>query len=256
MSGRFNTKVAIVTGAASGIGAAIARALHADGAMVVGADIDDGLLGEVGRALGERFAGIRADVTIEAEVERLVATAAERFGGLHAAFNVAGAARLANIVDMAEGDWDHTVDLCLKGVFLCVKHEARRMTSGGAIVNIASLNAQVPAHGFAAYTSAKAGAEMLTRNAALELADRGIRVNAILPGLVATPLTQRFFDNEAMMAAYMQRIPLKRAARPEEIAAPALFLASPEASYISGASLLVDGAWATTGYPDLRPWLG
>ncbi|MDQ2803475.1 MAG: SDR family oxidoreductase, partial [Pseudomonadota bacterium] len=81
-------------------------------------------------------------------------------------------------------------------------------------------------------------------------------VNAILPGLVATPLTQPFFDNPAIMAAYMERIPLKRPARPEEIAEPALFLASEGASYISGASLIVDGAWATTGYPDLRPWLG
>ena len=130
------------------------------------------------------------------------------------------------------------------------------MIAGGAIVNIASLNAEVPAHGFAAYTSAKAGAEMLSRNAALELAEQGVRVNAILPGLVETPLTKPFTENQAVMAAFLERIPVKRAARPEEIAEPALFLASDAASYVSGASLRVDGAWATTAYPDMRPWLG
>lgn len=256
MSERYVNKVAVVTGAASGIGAAIVRGLIAEGARVLGADINDEGLATLERQQGDRFAGMRADVTREAEVERMAAAAIGRFGGLHAAFNVAGAARLANIVDLAEDAWDYTVDLCLKGVFLSLKHEARRMAGPGAIVNIASLNAEVPAHGFAAYTSAKAGAEMLTRNAALELAERGIRVNAILPGLVETRLTRGFTGNQEVAAAFMARIPAKRAARPEEIAAPALFLASDEASYISGASLRVDGAWATTAFPDLRPWLG
>ena len=256
MEKRFQDKIAIVTGAASGIGAAIASALIAEGATVVGADINADLLAKTARTLGERCISLHADVTIEADVERMVQTATDRFGGLHAAFNVAGTARLANITDLAESDWDHTVDVCLKAMFLCIKHEARRMGAGGAIVNIASLNAEVPAHGFAAYTSAKAGAEMLSRNAALELADRGIRVNAILPGLVDTPLASFLTSNQAIMSAFMERIPIKRAARPSEIAAPALFLASDAASYVSGASLRVDGAWATTAYPDMRPWLG
>lgn len=256
MTNRFENKVAVVTGAASGIGAAIAQALVAEGASVVGADINTDLLAEAERRLGERFVAVRADVTAEADVEHVVTSAVERFGALHLGFNVAGSARLAPLLDMAEADWNFTVDLCLKGVFLCMKHEARRMTAGGAIVNIASLNAEVPAHGFAAYTSAKAGAEMLSRNAALELAERGVRVNAILPGLVETPLTKPFTENQAIMAAFLERIPVKRGAQPEEIAAPALFLASDAASYVSGASLRVDGAWATTAYPDMRPWLG
>ena len=198
------------------------------------------------------------DVTREAEVEALMRRAVEGFGSLDCAFNVAGASRPGYLVDLPEGDWDFTVDLCLKGVFLCMKHEARRMLGcgAGAIVNIASLNAHVPMHAGAAYASAKAGVEMLTKNGALEFTGQGVRVNAVLPGLVETPLTRRHFENREAHAAFMARIPAGRAAQPAEIAAPALFLASDEAGYVSGASLLVDGAWAVSGYPDMRPFRG
>ncbi|MFL5284262.1 MAG: SDR family NAD(P)-dependent oxidoreductase, partial [Rhodopila sp.] len=155
-----------------------------------------------------------------------------------------------------------TVDLCLKGVFLGMKHQARQMMrlgapeGAGAIVNIASLNAHVPMHAGSAYVAAKAGVEMLSKNGALEFAEFGIRVNAILPGLVQTPLTRRHFDNADALAAFVARIPQGRPAQPEEIAAPALYLASDDASYVNGASLLVDGAWAVSGYPDMRPFRG
>jgi NAD(P)-dependent dehydrogenase (short-subunit alcohol dehydrogenase family) len=109
-------------------------------------------------------------------------------------------------------------------------------------------------HAGAAYASAKAGVEMLTKNAALELAPSGIRVNAILPGLVETPLTKRHFDNKTALDAFMARIPMGRPAQPEDIAAPSLYLASRDAAYVNGASLLVDGAWAVSGYPDMRPF--
>jgi NAD(P)-dependent dehydrogenase (short-subunit alcohol dehydrogenase family) len=209
-------------------------------------------------ALGGAIATVRCDVTKEDEVESLVAEAVRRFGALHAAFNVAGAARPAYIVDPAEADWDFTVDLCLKGVFLAMKHAARSMmrAGGGTIVNIASLNAHVPMHAGAAYASAKAGVEMLTRNGALEFAPYAIRVNAVLPGLVETPLTRPHFADPARLDAFKARIPMGRAAQPDEIAAPSLYLASDDASYISGASLLVDGAWAVSGYPDMRPFRG
>jgi meso-butanediol dehydrogenase / (S,S)-butanediol dehydrogenase / diacetyl reductase len=249
---RFAGKVAVVTGAASGIGLAITKRLLAEGAKVVGSDLQ--ALPE----LGDRFVGIEGDVTQESSAEALVATAVDRFGGVHAAFNVAGGSRSGYIVDLAEADWDFTVDLCLKGVFLGIKHQARQMMrqGNGAIVNIASLNAHVPMHAGSAYVAAKSGVEMLSRNGALEMAEFGIRVNAILPGLVQTPLTRRHFDNPAALAAFEQRIPMGRPAQPEEIAAPALYLASDDASYVNGASLLVDGAWAVSGYPDMRPFRG
>ena len=197
-------------------------------------------------------------MTREDSAEALVATAVATFGAVDAAFNVAGGARGGYIVDLAEADWDFTVDLCLKGVFLSMKHQARQMMrqGSGSVVNIASLNAHVPMHGGSAYAAAKAGVEMLSRNGALEFAEYGIRVNAILPGLVQTPLTRRHFDNAEALAAFEQRIPMGRPAQPEEIAAPALYLASDDASYVNGASLLVDGAWAVSGYPDMRPFRG
>jgi meso-butanediol dehydrogenase / (S,S)-butanediol dehydrogenase / diacetyl reductase len=249
---RFAGKVALVTGAASGIGLAITKRLLAEGAKVVGSDVNP--IGD----LGAGFVAITGDVTSEAFAEQSVATAVERFGGVNAAFNVAGGARGGYIVDLAETDWDFTVDLCLKGVFLGMKHQARQMMrqGNGSIVNIASLNAHVPMHAGSAYVAAKAGVEMLSRNGALEFAEFGLRVNAILPGLVQTNLTRRHFDNPQALDAFKQRIPMGRPAQPEEIAAPALYLASDDASYVNGASLLVDGAWAVSGYPDMRPFRG
>jgi meso-butanediol dehydrogenase/(S,S)-butanediol dehydrogenase/diacetyl reductase len=252
---RFAGKVAVVTGGASGIGAAIVRRLIAEGARVVASDLNVDQFPD----FGDGFVGMHGDVTQEADAEALVAAAVDRFGGLDCAFNVAGGSRPGYIVDLAAEDWDFTVDLCLKGVFLGMKHQARQMMRqgrGGAILNIASLNAHVPMHAGAAYATAKAGVEMLTRNGALEFAEAGIRVNAVLPGLVQTPLTRRHFDNPDALAAFVACIPLGRPAQPEEIAAPALYLSSDDASYISGASLLVDGAWAVSGYPDMRPFRG
>jgi NAD(P)-dependent dehydrogenase (short-subunit alcohol dehydrogenase family) len=240
---RFSNKVAIVTGGASGIGYAIAERLIQEGAAVVAADLNT-----------ERLEAIH--VTVEEDCEKLVSAAVERFGGLNLAFNVAGASKVGVITELSESDWDFTVDLCMKGVFLGMKHQARQMAKqgGGAIVNVASLNAQVPMYAGSAYASAKAGVEMLTKNGALEMARNGIRVNAILPGLIETPLTAGLLANEEINAAYMERIPMKRAAKPEEMTGPALFLASDDAGYVNGASLIVDGAWATSGYPDLSRW--
>jgi NAD(P)-dependent dehydrogenase (short-subunit alcohol dehydrogenase family) len=258
VAGRFSGSVAVVTGGASGIGLAIVRRLVAEGARVAACDLNESGLEAAQAEFGTAFLPVVADVTREADIERLMARAGSHFGGVDCAFNVAGGSRPGYIVDLPESDWDSTVDLCLKGVFLATKHAARHMMSRGkgAIVNIASLNAHVPMHAGAAYASAKAGVEMLTKNAALELASSGIRVNAVLPGLVQTPLTRRHFDNPKAHAAFVDRIPMGRAAQPEEIAAPALYLASSDASYVSGASLLVDGAWAVSGYPDMRPFRG
>lgn len=265
MSRRFEDQSAVVTGAASGIGLAIVRHLLAEGARVAGSDINADLLRDIGQELGGRFVSLAGDVTKEADADALVALAVKTHGRLDLAFNVAGGNRAGYIVDQSEADWDFVINLCLKGVFLGMKHQARQMmrqtqaantTRGGAIVNIASLNAHVPMHAGAAYSTAKAGVEMLTRNGALEWAEQGIRVNAVLPGLVETPLTRPHFQDPARLDAFNSRIPFRRPAQPTEIAGPALFLASAEASYVSGASLVVDGAWAVNGYPDMRPFRG
>jgi NAD(P)-dependent dehydrogenase (short-subunit alcohol dehydrogenase family) len=252
---RFEGKIAVVTGAASGIGEAIVRGLIGEGcAAVVGGDINVDRLKALEGELGGAFRGLQTDVTREAEVERLVGECVRRHGGLDLAFNSAGTGRGGRITDLAEEDWDFTVDLCLKGVFLSMKYEARPMMARGrgAIVNISSLNAHVPAYGYASYSSAKAGVEMLTRVAALEMTESGVRVNVLLPGLVSTPLTAAVHGHPQLLSAFMDRIPMRRSAQPDEVARPALFLASDDASYISGASLVVDGAWEVTGYPDLR----
>jgi NAD(P)-dependent dehydrogenase (short-subunit alcohol dehydrogenase family) len=251
---RFVGRTAVVTGAASGIGAAIARRLCEEGASVVGADLNGPGLDEMEEELQSSFAGVVTDVTNEDDVATMVATAAGRFGALHAAFNVAGGGRGGAIVDLTEEDWDFTVDLVLKGTYLCTKHEARQMRDArvpGAIVNISSVNAFIPLFGGSNYAAGKAGVEMFTRNAALELAPAGIRVNAVLPGLVETPATEPFLDIAALRQDFVDRILVGRPASTWEIAGPALYLASEEASYVTGASLIVDGGWGLTGYPDL-----
>jgi len=243
--GRFDGKVAVVTGGASGIGAAIAERLAGEGASVVVGDVntDD----------------VRCDVTVEADVEALVATAVERHGGLHLAVNCAGVGTFAPIVEHPVEEWDRVVDICLKGVFLSVKHEARAMRdggAGGAIVNIASINARQPGEGMAAYCSAKAAVEMLTRCAALELGSAGIRVNGIGPGLVDTPLTAYAKDMPVVGGAYLRNTPLGRTGQPGDIAAAACWLMSEEASWVSGDTLFVDGAALTREYPRFFDLLG
>jgi NAD(P)-dependent dehydrogenase (short-subunit alcohol dehydrogenase family) len=251
---RFAGKVAVVTGGASGIGAAVCRRLLDEGARVIAADVNQEGLKRMEEGTGGALVGVVADVTREDDVAAMVAAALNRFGGLHVAFNVAGAARGGPIVDLDERDWDFTVDLVLKGVYLSTKHEARQMRAGGArgaIVNVSSLNAHVPMFGGSPYVAGKAGVELFTKNAALELGRDGIRVNAVLPGLVDTPLTAQFFANAELKQDFLGRIPLGRAATPEDIAAPCLYLASDDAAYVMGTSLVVDGGWEITGYPDL-----
>lgn len=253
MVANFKGKVAVVTAAASGIGREIVEQLYASGAHIVGADINEAALAELKSALPD-VEIVTVDVTQEADVEAMTRLAAEKFGHIDIAFNVAGGARVGYLLDLDLKDWQASVDIGLTNVFLCLKHQGRHMVQrgSGAIVNVASLTSHLPLYAGSAYSSAKAGVEMLTRNAALEFTPYGVRVNAILPGLVQTPRTGGLFENKAVHDAYMARIPMSRAGSSREIATAALFLASDDASYISGASLVVDGGWEVTGYPDLR----
>lgn len=251
---RFANKVAVVTGGASGIGEAIVRALIDAGALIAALDINAKLLREREREFGRAFMGVAGDVTDERVVEAFIADCGARFGAPELAFNVAGASRGGPLLDHSSEDWTFTLDLCLKGVFLCMKHEARSMVplGRGAIVNISSVCAHFPVYGGAAYCAAKAGAEMLTKAGALELAEKGIRVNTLLPGYTYTPGVRIAQERPAYDLALVERIPMRRAATPEEIAAPALFLASDDACYIVGASLVVDGGWELAAAPDSR----
>lgn len=267
MSDRFTDKIAIVTGGVSGIGAAITRRLVAEGATVVVADINADLTASATETFGDRVTGRRTDVTDEAEVDALVAETVAAHGRLDLFFNVAGGSRSGTITDISVADWEFTLKLNLHSVFLGTRAAARQFLAQpepatgsaagrGAIVTIASLNSLVPMHFGVGYTASKAGAVMLTKQAALELGGSGIRVNAVSPGLVDTPLTQGLLGIPGVSEAYYDRIPARRAGTPEEIAAAALFLASDDASYVSGENLVVDAGWSVTGYPDLRPFLG
>lgn len=255
----FQNSVAVVTGGVSGIGAAITRRLVDRGAKVFVADINADAVAAASATFGENVAGLRTDVTDEASMEALFAAAVERFGSIDAVYNVAGGSKPGRVVDMDLATWDFNIKLNLYGAFLGTKLGAAHFLAEGkpgAIVNIASLNSQVPMHFGAGYSAAKAGVVMLTKNAALELGEQGIRVNAVSPGLVATPLTGGLLAAPGVMESYLERIPAKRPADPDEIAGVALFLASKDASYVNGENIVVDGAWATTGYPDLRPFMG
>lgn len=251
-------QAAVVTGAASGIGAAIAELVIERGGRVVGFDTDAAALAAAADRYGDAFVPFAGSVADADAAERAVQAAEEAFGGLDSLFNVAGTIRPAPIVELSEPDWDVTLDVVLRGTFLCTKYAARSMIRagrGGAIVNIASVNAHMPLWGGSAYAAGKAGAEMFGRNAALELGRYGIRVNTILPGLVDTPMAAFIIQSEGIMSEFNANAVLKRPAQPRELAEPAVFLASPAASYVTGASLTVDGGYEIGGYPDLSAYL-
>lgn len=246
---RFTGKTALVTGAASGIGRVLVDRLRAEGAHVVGID-----LGEPGEGLSGAtgYRHVVADVTDEEQMRMAVEASVDEGRALDLVFPFAGAHRGGPIESMDRANWDFTVGLVLTGVFLTIKSAVSHMVSGGAIVTVGSINGQVPMRGGAAYVSAKAGVQALTRNAALEFSERGIRVNCVTPGLIETPLTERFRSIPGVRRAFDARVPLGRPGTAREVVDPVLFLASDEASYITGATLMIDGGWELATYPDLR----
>jgi NAD(P)-dependent dehydrogenase (short-subunit alcohol dehydrogenase family) len=254
MAKRLIQKVALVTGGASGIGREIARSFVDEGARVVIGDRNAAMLAESAKELGAAVVSVEMDVTRETDVERAVAMAVSSFGSLDIGVNCAGLGASVPLTEQTEAQWDTVVDVCLKGVFLSMKHEARQMIAagrGGVIVNIASINARQPAEGLSAYCAAKAGVEMLTRCAAMELGAHGVRVVGIGPGLVDTPLTTFQRERPHLREAFLANIPLGRVGTPRDIASAAVFLASDDASWISGDTLFVDGAELTKKYPEL-----
>jgi NAD(P)-dependent dehydrogenase (short-subunit alcohol dehydrogenase family) len=238
--------VALVTGAGSGIGRAAALLFASDaGAQVVVADIDEQHADEtvklVADAGGDALA-VRVDVSDDASVAAMVAAAVEHYGRLDTAFNNAGISPAPKpFTDHSVAEWQRVIDVNLTGVFLCMQHELRQMLAqgdGGAIVNMSSGAGIVAAPGQPQYTAAKHGVLGLTKQAAQEYMRHGIRVNAVLPGMTDTPPMQEYLaGNDSMV----KMLPGGRLARPEEIARTAVWLCSAGASYVSGASLVVDG---------------
>jgi NAD(P)-dependent dehydrogenase (short-subunit alcohol dehydrogenase family) len=253
---RLDGKVGVVTGAASGIGRAIARRFVAEGAAIVGGDLDAAGLDAVASELGDRFVAAPGDVTIEDDQVALFATAVDRFGRVDIAVANAGIGHFAPIVDHDLADWKRVIDLCLTGVMLTMKHAGRAMTvaaggSGGSIIAMASLNAVQPAGGMSAYCSSKAAVAMLAQVAAMELGPAGVRVNAIGPGLVQTNLTAPMWSLPGLVEEFVENTTVGRFAQPEDVADLALFLASDESTFVTGNLYLVDGGAHTMRYPNI-----
>ncbi len=247
-------KGAVVTGAASGIGKAIATAFIEAGASVVLCDRNAKALDAATRELGDRAIGRITDVSDEAQVEGAMRAAREAFGSLDIVVNCAGFGAITPLTELSGEKWRSVQDVTLGGVFYGVKHGARQMLEqghAGVIINISSVNGRQPGEGQSAYCAAKAGVDMLTRCGALELGSHGIRVVGIAPGLVETPLTRHELENPSMRELFLGVIPMKRAVAAEEIAAAAVFLASEHARSINGETIAIDGGSLTRGYPAL-----
>ena len=243
---RLEGQVAIVTGAGQGIGRAIALTLAKEGAAVIVNDIDLERAKKVAdeiKSLGGQALPIKADVSNREEVNTLVQKTLDNFKKIDILVNNAGTAKLTPTMELTEAEWDSTIDINLKGQFLCSQAVAKHMIKQkrGKIVNIASLAAHIGTPGLVAYSASKGGVIQLTKVLAVEWGKHNITVNAVSPGLTITELVKSVFKERPDVFEGVERIPLKRLAMPEDIANAVLFLASPESDYISGQVLPVDG---------------
>ena len=244
----FTGKVALVTGAASGMGLATAQAFAEAGAAVVLADFrEDAIRKEADRLAGSgrKAIAIRCDVADDMHVKGLVEQTVSAFGRLDAAFNNAGVmARIAPTAESTSEEWDRVIGINLRGVWSCMKYELRQMErqGSGAIVNNASVGALTGNPGIGSYIASKHGVVGLTRTAALEYIKHGININAVNPGLIDTQIARDVVSgDEKAYEAIAKNVPIARAGRPEEIASVVLWLCSPGASYVVGHALTVDG---------------
>jgi NAD(P)-dependent dehydrogenase (short-subunit alcohol dehydrogenase family) len=253
----IENKVAIVTGGAKGIGLAVGRRFAADGARVVVADIDEDsgsrAVEEIGAFGAVRF--VRCDVGDRADVENLVASTVNGWGGIDVLVNNAGIVHAADFLEVSEADFDRVLRVNLKGAFLVAQTVARQMVeqvmaggAPGAIVNMSSVNAVFAIANQVPYSVSKGGVNQLTKVMALALAPHGIRVNAIGPGSIMTDMLAAVASDAAARRRVLSRTPLGRIGRPEEIAAIAAFLASDDASYVTGQTLYADGGRLPLNY--------
>ena len=244
----FTGKVAIVTGGGNGIGRATALLFARQGARVVIGDIDSAGEETVGmiKCGGGEGTFVQTDVRKAVDVENLVATTVQTYGGLHCAFNNAGVLPpTAALADTEDATFDNVIEVDLKGVFLCLKYEIRQMlkAGGGAIVNNASIAGMIADPGISAYVAAKHGVIGLSKAAAIEYASQGIRINALAPGLVETAMTKAWLDDPAIRSHFLASSPTGRVAQPGEMAGMVLFLCSDLASFAVGQTFVIDGGY-------------
>jgi len=241
MSGLLVGKCAVVTGAAQGIGLEIARHLHEQGAAVVLADLDGDRASAAARGVGVGVRGLACDVTDESAVSDLFHEAVSHLGGLDVLVNNAGITRDASLKKMTVDDFDAVINVHLRGTWLGIRAASAVMRGAqtGSIINISSISGKVGNPGQTNYSAAKAGVVGMTKAAAKELAHHGVRVNAVMPGLIRTPMTAAMSDEA--FAATEATIPMRRAGEPREVAGAVTFLASDLSSYMTGTVLEVAG---------------
>lgn len=257
MTDRFDGKTVFVTGAARGLGLAIGQRFHREGAHIVAVDIRSGLLTKTWDR-ETRALSVVADVTDSQAVRSAVASAVERFGRIDVLANVAGIALEQPFLEISEADWRKIIDVNLTGVFLVAQAVARQMATqkppGGVIINMASKNGITAEVQYAHYNASKAGVILLTKTMAGDLAEHNIRVNAVAPGYCFTPMAEEI-DPEAFRRRYSdQLIPLGRLGKPEEVAGTFTFLASDDAGFINGATILMDGGHLAIDGRKMHAW--
>ncbi len=249
---RLQDKVAIVTGGAQGIGAACALRFAAEGAKVVIGDINAAGAEATAAAIrtgGGSAVGVGCDVSSKADVDALVGAAVGEYGRLDIALANAAQLHISDILDTEEADFDRILAVNLKGYFLTDQAAARQMVAqgpgangiAGAIINMSSIQAEITLPNILTYSICKGGVKSLTTSASLALADKGVRVNAIAPGSIATDMVRQLMVDEAARVKIMSRTPMGRLGEPGEVAAVAVFLASDEAAYITGETVTIDG---------------
>jgi len=245
-------KVAIVTGGSSGIGEAIMKTYLGHGAKVAIVDVDEEGLQETEKELAkfeDKVLLIKGDVTKVDNVKKVVDETVEKWKKIDVLVNNAGVGTISSLMEMTEEEWDYVLDINLKGMFLFTREVAKVMIEQreGCVINLSSINEEVPLAGEIHYCVSKGGVKMLTRTTALELAPYNIRVNSIAPGMTETALTEEILVIPELRSAVLHQIPLGRIGRPEDIAKVAVFLASDYASWVTGATIYVDGGMHLIG---------